>query len=62
VFDKPPQEMTLQEIESRLAEIDIEFQSHEGDDEYDLSELQDEKNELKNAIANGEYADFKEWE
>ena len=62
MFDKPPQEMTLQEIESRLAEIDIEFQYHEGDYEYDLSELQDEKNELKNAIANGEYADFKEWE
>ena len=62
MFYKPPQEMTLQEIESRLAEIDIEFQSHEGDDEYDLSELQDEKDELENAIANGEYADFNEWE
>jgi hypothetical protein len=62
VFYKPPQEMTLQEIESRLAEIDIEFQSHEGDEEYDLSELQDEKDELENAIANREYADFNEWE
>jgi hypothetical protein len=59
---KTPQEMTLQQIESRLAEIDIEFRSYEGDDEYDLSELQEEKDELKNAIVNGEYADFNEWE
>jgi len=59
---KTPQEMTLQQIEFWLAEIDIEFRSYEGDDEYDLSELQDEKDELENAIANGEYADFNEWE
>ena len=55
---KTPQEMTLQQIESRLAEIDIEFRSYEGDDEYDLSELQEEKDELKNAIVNGEYAEW----
>jgi hypothetical protein len=59
---KTPQEMTLQEIESRLDEIDIEFRSYEGDEEYDLSELQDEKDELENAIANGDYADFNDWE
>ena len=59
---KTPQEMTLHQIEFRLAEIDIEFRSYEGDDEYNLSELQDEKDELENAIANGEYADFNEWE
>ena len=62
MLSKPPQEMTLQQIELRLAEIDIEFRSYEGDDEYDLSELQEEKDELENAITNGEYADFKEWE
>jgi hypothetical protein len=40
-----PHEMTLQQIESRLYEIHIEFMSYEGDEEYDLSELQDEKDE-----------------
>lgn|GEM_PF-2455150 len=57
---KTPQQMTFQEIESRLAEIEIEFLSCEGDDEYDLSELQEEKDELEAALANGEYVDFNE--
>ncbi len=61
-FTKTPLEMTLQQIESRLDEIDIDFKSYGDDEEYDLSELQQEKDELENAIANGDYADFNEWE
>jgi hypothetical protein len=61
-FSRTPQEMTLQQIQSRLDEIDIDFRSYEGDEEYDLSDLQQEKGELEKAIANGDYADFNEWE
>lgn len=54
------EQMTLNEIEERLAEIDIEISSYEGDEEYDLAELYQEQEDLENAIANGDYSDCEE--
>ena len=57
---KTPQQMTIGEIEARLEEIEINFRSLEGDEGYDLSDLQDEKDELELAVENGNYLDCEE--
>jgi len=54
--------LTYYQIVTRLEEIDVELLSLEGDDEYDLSELYDEKDQLENLLANGEYSDFDDYE
>jgi hypothetical protein len=49
--------MTFNEIQQRLAEIKIEYKSHYQDEQYDVSELLEEKEELEQAIENGDYLD-----
>jgi hypothetical protein len=50
------------QIVTRLEEIEIELLSLEGDDEYDLDKLYEEKETLENLLANGEYSDFNNYE
>jgi hypothetical protein len=54
--------LTYYQIVTRLEEIDVELLSLEGDDEYDLDELYEEKETLENLRDNGEYSDFDDYE
>ncbi len=57
MLTKTPEQMTFNEIQQRLAEIKIEYKSHYQDEQYDVSELLEEKEELEQAIENGDYLD-----
>ena len=59
MISRTPSQMTLGEIKVRLEEAEINFRSLEGEG-YDLSNLQDEKDELELAVENGDYLNCEE--
>lgn len=52
--------LTFHEIQSQLSEIEVNLNSHQGDEQYDLSDLIAEKEELEDLLSEGNYVDGEE--
>jgi hypothetical protein len=54
------QQMTRSQIEQLLRESEIYLRDYANDDDYDLSELEEERELLQTALDNGDYLDCEE--